>query len=238
LPERRTSQTFVCKGCQQVITRAPSPARDNRKEYCSNACKLRVWWKTHEKKTSAPSAQYLERIEFERESNRQASLKRKQERKIRSEGRRLDRRYIASIATAIRTCRVCGGTFVRPPFRPGTWNLCSACKPLAAKECRRRHRQVYGKKPAERARRRGLPSERCGPIAVCTRDKWRCRLCGVSTPRSLRGTYHIRAPEVDHIIPLSHPQSPGHVWSNVQCLCRQCNLDKGARIRGQLRLAV
>lgn len=234
MAERRTPQTFTCKGCQAVVTKLPSPKKDIRKDYCSRACKMRVWWQTHEKKVYAPTSRFLERQSLKRA----ASLKQKAERKAESQRRELNRRMAVSSATSIRTCRACGATFIRPLFRPGTWAICPECKPAVAQACRRRQRQVHGKKPAERARRRGLPYERCGPIAVCTRDGWHCRLCGVSTPRRLRGTNHACAPEVDHIVPLSHPNSPGHVWSNVQCLCRSCNSKKGTRIQGQLRLAM
>src|SRR5437899_9968533 len=43
------------------------------------------------------------------------------------------------------------------------------------------------------------------------------------TPQSLRGTVDPAAPELGHIVPLSTPGSPGHVYSNVRCECRDCN---------------
>lgn len=156
------------------------------------------------------------------------------------EFKKQDLRMKASLANTQRVCRICGASFEKPLFRPGTWKLCMSdeCRQKAHTASLRKNREVNGTKPGERARRRGLPYERCGAIAVCTRDKWRCQLCGVSTPRRLRGTIDLRAPEVDHIIPLSYPGSPGHVWSNVQCACRRCNLAKSDKPLGQLRLAV
>lgn len=71
---------------------------------------------------------------------------------------------------------------------------------------------------------------------VLIRDRWTCQLCGLLAPKSLKGTQHPLAPEVDHIVPLSTPGSPGHVWSNVQCAHRKCNGAKGSRPIGQLRL--
>lgn len=76
--------------------------------------------------------------------------------------------------------------------------------------------------------------ERVDPIAVFIRDGWRCHLCGVKTPRSLRGTMGNRAPEVDHIVPLA--AGGGHSYTNVACACRRCNIDKGAHPKGQQRL--
>lgn len=233
---RKYPDSFICKGCQELIVRKPSPARDNRREYCSRACKLQAWWRTHQKKVYPPTVVTVQK----REERKAQSLENRRLRRQESVRKAYERRVQQSLLTAQRVCRICQMTFTKPLLRPGTWDLCPSleCRQKARAQANRRSRDTYGKKPAERARRRGLPYERCGPIAVCTRDRWHCRLCGVATPKRLRGTQDPCAPEVDHIVPLSYPQSPGHVWSNVQCLCRQCNHIKGARIQGQLRIAI
>ena len=74
------------------------------------------------------------------------------------------------------------------------------------------------------------------PLAILERDGWRCQLCGCKTPKSKRGTYASNAPEVDHIVPLVKGGS--HLEYNLQCACRHCNGEKGARAIGQLRLAI
>jgi len=71
-------------------------------------------------------------------------------------------------------------------------------------------------------------------IKILERDGWRCKLCGVRTPRSKRGTYADDAPEIDHIIPIA--EGGDHAEYNVQCACRRCNIEKGARALGQLGL--
>lgn len=71
---------------------------------------------------------------------------------------------------------------------------------------------------------------------VFFRDKWTCKLCGCSTPKSLRGTKNDNAPEIDHIIPLS--KGGPHKEHNLQCVCRSCNNKKGNKEIGQLRLAI
>ena len=61
-------------------------------------------------------------------------------------------------------------------------------------------------------------------IEILERDGWVCQLCGIATPRELRGSIHPHAPEVDHIIPRSRDGSDEP--ENLRCLCRACNQDK------------
>lgn len=62
---RRNPDRFVCKGCGQLIKRYPAPARDNRREYCSLKCKMRVWWRTHECQRYPPSESLVLRRQIE-----------------------------------------------------------------------------------------------------------------------------------------------------------------------------
>jgi 5-methylcytosine-specific restriction endonuclease McrA len=102
--------------------------------------------------------------------------------------------------------------------------------------CASRHeRQVSGGSNVQRAKKAGVA--RVYGISwqkVCARDGWRCQLCGCATPKRLRGTYKPNAPEIDHIVPMG--AGGGHTWDNVQCSCRQCNSNKGAKPLGQQRL--
>lgn len=70
--------------------------------------------------------------------------------------------------------------------------------------------------------------ERINPIKVLNRDGWVCQLCGKDTPKALRGMKHDDAPEVDHIIPLA--KGGRHVYGNLQCACRRCNMSKSDRL--------
>jgi HNH endonuclease len=130
-----------------------------------------------------------------------------------------------------RTCSQCGHKFVA---RRTAQVTCHACVRRLWK--RRRGGDHY----RHRCKRAGVPySPAVTQLKVFRRDKWRCQLCGRATPRSFRGTNKPNAPQLDHIIPLNAPNgSPGHVWENVQCACRACNMRKGAKPLGQLRLAV
>lgn len=72
------------------------------------------------------------------------------------------------------------------------------------------------------------------PMVVFERDGWRCHLCGIKTPKHLRGTTDDRAPECDHIVPIAAGGS--HTYENSACACRKCNRQKGAKPLGQLLL--
>lgn len=81
---------------------------------------------------------------------------------------------------------------------------------------------------------KGDEAESFDPLEVLARDGWRCHICGVKTPKRLRGTTDLRAPELDHIIPLA--LGGEHSRKNTACSCRRCNLVKGSKPLGQLRL--
>jgi 5-methylcytosine-specific restriction endonuclease McrA len=55
------------------------------------------------------------------------------------------------------------------------------------------------------------------------RDGWRCQLCG-SAVDQLRPVNKDNYAHLDHIIPLA--RGGQHIWSNVQTLCRKCNVKK------------
>lgn len=113
----------------------------------------------------------------------------------------------------------------------------SGCRPLCT-ECRaatrREQRRASRGNNAHRAKMAGTDHRYFNEIKILERDGWRCKLCGVSTPKKLRGTVDPRAPEIDHIVPIG--AGGGHVKENVQCACRRCNGLKGSKPRGQLIL--
>ena len=61
-------------------------------------------------------------------------------------------------------------------------------------------------------------------VSILERDGWICYLCGDEAPRDLRGTFNAKAPEVDHIIPVSRGGS--HTPGNCACAHRGCNFAK------------
>ena len=88
-------------------------------------------------------------------------------------------------------------------------------------------------KKAAKSKRKALErgasvAEPINPDFILERDKYRCYICGIKTPKKLRGTYEDNAPEVDHIIQLS--KGGLHVESNLRCACRKCNGLKSDRV--------
>lgn len=124
-------------------------------------------------------------------------------------------RHRAGLVERQMECRECGSLF--ETARTTAYCCSMRCSQKFNRRCR-----DYAKRTT------ALPFERLSPVAVFERDKWTCQECGVSTPSARRGTTALDAPELDHIMPLSRGGT--HTYSNVQCLCRRCNMRKGARI--------
>lgn len=134
-------------------------------------------------------------------------------------------------------CQYCSKLYSRKKLFQ---RYCSeTCSHSAKAEAKDRHRASDAYRAAKRrgkSRRRavlrGCEHESIDPIKVFERDGWRCHLCGIKTPRRLRGTIKDNAPELEHIVSLADGGS--HTWGNVACSCRRCNIAKGAESRGQL----
>lgn len=82
-----------------------------------------------------------------------------------------------------------------------------------------------------KARKRAATVESVSPARVFERDGWMCHLCGGKTLKDKRGTYHPKAPELDHIVPLS--KGGEHSYRNTACAHRKCNAAKSDKIMGQ-----
>jgi HNH endonuclease len=146
--------------------------------------------------------------------------------------KRIERLGYAPIPITIgrRNCNRCGKGFVGrlSGGRGGKGQIfCSV-------HCNDRYHDA-GRNHRQRARYHCVAYEPIKTFAVLERDGWRCQICGRSTPKRLRGTIDMRAPELDHRVPMA--LGGGHTWDNLQCACRRCNLDKGgSRSVGQMPL--
>lgn len=134
-----------------------------------------------------------------------------------------------STAPAVKRCNGCEAQYVPTHTGGRPSEYCgSVCQAAAMKAVRRIN------KAKRKAALAGATIERVDPFAVFDRDKWRCQLCGIKTPKSKRGSYDDNAPELDHIVPIS--KGGAHSYLNTQCSCRQCNIAKSDVPRGQLLL--
>lgn len=131
-------------------------------------------------------------------------------------------------AGRIVACKVCHVDFC-PLYGA---KMRAICSPSCAKVLVRAAKRITSRR--RHARKRGVHAERVDPIKVFERDRWRCHLCGIKTPKSLRGTHHDNAPELEHIVPLS--KGGPHTYANTACACRKCNHEKGDKPLGQLLL--
>lgn len=127
-----------------------------------------------------------------------------------------------------RKCKECGAAFKKERTNSGRTSFCS-------ERCSKKHNKRVHRKAAK-ARLRGVSVESVDPIRVFERDGWRCHLCGRKTPQERRGTYHKRAPELDHIVPLA--KGGEHSYRNTACACRECNAAKRDTVKGQPSLLV
>lgn len=125
-----------------------------------------------------------------------------------------------------RPCSTCGTVFA-PEYGDRRRKFCSS-------ECNAKSDAAKATRKAAKMRRRCAVVEAVDPLSVFERDGWRCQLCGVKTPKRLRGTYDHKAPELDHIVPIS--LGGEHSYRNTQCSCRKCNAAKSNTLLGQLRL--
>lgn len=140
------------------------------------------------------------------------------------------------------TCRCCRVEFNRRAPGAARW-LCSEDCKIAAKRAAAKRKKMnpstIAYRKADKKRRKALArgakgAERVCPERVFERDGWRCGICGNKTLPSKRGTYHPRAPELDHIVALA--LGGPHTYANTMTACRACNIRKGAAALGQLPL--
>jgi 5-methylcytosine-specific restriction endonuclease McrA len=227
---RCTITTFACLGCQKEVTRSVRKSRDSGK-YCSRDCSFQhqtiIRAKTKaDRLTALQPLRDAARIEAAR-----LKLIKTETSALKRIGR-AQRKRLIDLGKKSVSCLTCDTLIDASGCKP---KRCSSCLEATAREARRAWRKKKRslgfdlRKHKERAAKYGCEYDRTlSAIAIFDRDGWMCQACGVATPKHLKGSYDPCAPELDHIIPMSK-QGP-HIASNVQCLCRQCNSDKGAQI--------
>lgn len=158
------------------------------------------------------------------------------------------------------TCPVCSETFETYAARPA--RFCSvACKSWAerngdgpamtARSCGwcaqsiigRNRRAIYCSdrcmRTAAQSRRAAkgagnLARDRVLALHVFERDNWACHLCrGTIDPKVRKGP---EMPSLDHLIPVSHPEYPGHVIHNLAAAHLRCNSLRSDTVTEQVRM--
>jgi 5-methylcytosine-specific restriction endonuclease McrA len=238
---RKHPLSFSCKSCGKVVDLVPG-GDDRRRMYCSPACKLwafnhkdgvtRIPFIDRPKRAHKPKPSCLECGSLCSRYGQKfcSDLCRTSEQRRKAKQRR---KALFPVRSRELQCQnaTCGRTFVHQ-FKKGDGE-----KKYCSPRCMKRESRRGQSQPESRARHAGrVVAYGIKPLLVFERDGWRCQLCGVRTPKRLRGTQDAAAPEIDHIIPLS--KGGGHTWDNVQCACKRCNNTKSDTILGQLRLAV
>lgn len=200
----RPTITLICKHCQKTVTR--TAVRYDHGKYCSRDCSYAA--------RSAAARAKPQPVKAAPMPKRTAAK--------------------PTPATVMLTCCICDSSFVRP--HPRHRRL--ICSDYCGTEQRARQRAMAKANPAIRAskalhkaKRRMMETdariEKVDPIAVFERDNWTCYLCGIPTPRELRGSTERNAPELEHRISLFNGGE--HSMANTACACRECNSRKGIR---------
>lgn len=212
--------SFECAVCKCAFA-----AKDKRTRYCSRRCgRLAVKCANQD----AARAQYLRGKILEK--NRRASNPLRLLNVARQELVSSLKRLLADKKAADkagRCCAVCGDSL---GLRRKKYCSVKCYKKSEVTQAVRRRSAA-----AHRGAKRGVHSERIDPLVVFEAAGWRCQICSRKTPSSLRGTVNKRAPELDHVVPLS--KGGTHTWDNVQCACRECNRWKSNKVvAGQMGL--
>lgn len=218
-----------CSHCKALFVQARPNAI-----YCSNRCKVASFWHRHpERKRYQPRtsgakafcvyvAKCCDKCGEAQGQRRQwttCSACLRQQALHKGRVAALEAQLALHRAKAqVSECAECGAVFCRLyGAKRGPWGI------LCSRDCQSarlaRHHRAAKKK--RKAVARGVDAELVMPERVFERDGWACRLCGISTPKSLRGSCDGRAPELDHIHPIS--RGGAHTYANTQCLCRSCN---------------
>jgi len=225
------AENCTCKGCQIVYV----PKAKDRNSYCSRECaykNIKQWYRVREERPDrlTPSCKVffikcdicLKTFAHNQSTARTCS---QSCRSIRAR-----KALVAKHVTKQFACKNCGASCHKEygSFR----------SVFCSDQCLKKYekRTTRGRENhRRRARRFGAVYQPIKPESVFKRDGWRCQMCGRSTPKRLRGTTDLKAPELDHRVPLALGGS--HTLDNVQCSCRNCNILKGSRFSsGQIPL--
>ena len=217
--QKRPDAIYCSKKCSQrawrddnkarlsELSRRRHPKQQTLRAYYAGICGCGIAHAERMPWSKCPSCRREEKLEKAREASLEAAL------------------ALHRAAARETSCQECGSLFCSL-YGSSNATLCQCCVLVRHKKSKRVHKAL------RRAQCRGASAERVDPFEVFDRDKWKCQLCGVKTPKAKRGSYDDDAPELDHIVPLS--KGGAHTYANTQCACRRCNGEKSDRPLGQM----
>ena len=214
-------QTYICQYCGKEFI----PKQADRITYCSREC---FFAHQADKKKALAEVRAILREQRSKENNsicklcgRQYHSSAKKNGYCSDDCRKEKERHRSkeyekqNHTPKIFICKECGKE-VATEYPNKSTSFCSSI-------CRFRHSGRI-EKAQRRARKHANGYERIDPFDIFKRDKWHCKLCGISTPRRLRGTLKANSPELDHIIPLS--QRGMHTYQNGSSIIGMNNRSK------------
>lgn len=209
-------KSVTCRYCKETKKRVVRKTGDAGL-YCSDRCARK-----HRKELSVQRQARANKVKAESKALRLIAAK------VRVWTRRQD------------VCLNCLKAYTKGRYQRYCTELCRIEAKALTREAYKKSERGRELKASYKAKRRALKAstsaEAISPFDVFKRDSWLCHLCGAKTRKALRGTSEDLAPELEHIVPLS--KGGTHTLDNVACSCRKCNLSKGARVIGQLGLAL
>lgn len=221
-PRQSKQQPVLCHWCHCYTRRRVSGGDHDLGKYCDRQCAA-----AHRSKVAQEIAGIRRLVPVSLEQQQWPSIRAlmRVPRGLLSQKKRAESAQARADVPCLMCGKPCGYTFGRT--RLYCSEKCYRSSPVQ-RTSRRIHRAM------RKAKQRAVTVERVDPLRVLERDRWRCQLCGIKTPRTKRGTLAANAPEVDHIVPLA--LGGEHSYRNVQCACRGCNASKAATVRGQFLL--
>lgn len=146
-------------------------------------------------------------------------------------GRRVRALISARVSTAYKNakrdhCRDCGAGIEQDTSQncKRYCDQCQSTKLSAYLSLARRTGMIPISGDRSRAKHYGVEYEPIKRKVVFDLHGWHCAQCNDETPKELKGTINPKAPELDHVIPIS--KGGPHNYANVQLLCRECNAIK------------
>lgn len=224
-----------CEGCGRLF----KPKKADRLKFCSRDCAFKNIDLIRNNPITKEK-QALKRIAKEKHNTLKSIFVLKEiAALIRIAKNNKRKRQLVANTKSYNRCNYCFNLFVFTIKMGRYKTVCSdKCKKQSKKESKGKSRASgchrYDRNHRSRAIHHGVVHESINVFKVFDRDKWKCHICGIKTPKNKRGSLEPNAPELDHIITFA--EGGNHTYNNVACCCRKCNQKKSSKSKGQMFL--